>query len=192
MSRRIANSGCRPKHPFPRRLSTRAKSPARSNPLSSQSAATSAIRRARARSRCTACRTEAASMLIGSPEFSVQSVIPELYPINISIQRYFVFSSLADSGLRLSYGARVNSFLRLYIYMQAALAHLASIGLPVSEADQEHLSPLGFAHISFHRRFIFNLPEEVQKGQLRPLHTLRTTDAISFHITNLRFPREVQ
>ena len=66
---------------------------------------------------------------------------------------------------------------------EAALAHLACMGLPVSEADQEHLSPLGFAHINFHGRFSFDLAEEVQKGQLRPLRTPRPTDPIRFHFT---------
>ena len=60
------------------------------------------------------------------------------------------------------------------VYMDAALVHLvhlARIGFPVSEEDQERLSPLGFAHINFHGRFRFDLPETVQQGQLRPLRT---------------------
>lgn len=66
------------------------------------------------------------------------------------------------------------------IYMDAALAHLASMGSPVSESDQERLSPLGFAHINFHGRFSFDLPETVQQGQLRPLRTPKSTDPIRF------------
>jgi TnpA family transposase len=66
------------------------------------------------------------------------------------------------------------------IYMDAALAHLESQGTPVSEADQERLSPLGFAHINFQGRFSFDLPEIVQQGQLRPLRTPKPTDPIRF------------
>ena len=69
------------------------------------------------------------------------------------------------------------------IYMDAALAHLAQTGSAVSEADQERLSPLGFAHINFHGRFSFDLPEVVQLGQLRPLRTPRPTDPIRFAFT---------
>ena len=65
----------------------------------------------------------------------------------------------------------------------AALAHLAGIGSPVSEADQQHLSPLGYAHINFHGRFNFDLPEVVQQGQLRPLRTPSATDPIRFAFT---------
>jgi len=54
---------------------------------------------------------------------------------------------------------------------------------PVSEADQERLSPLGFAHINFHGRISFDLPEAVQQGQLRPLRTPRPTDPIHFAFT---------
>ncbi len=64
--------------------------------------------------------------------------------------------------------------------MDAALAYLESIGLPVSEADQERLSPLGFAHINFHGRFSFDLPEPVRQGQLRPLRAPKATDPIRF------------
>jgi hypothetical protein len=64
--------------------------------------------------------------------------------------------------------------------MDAALAHLESIGTQVSETDQERLSPLGFAHINFHGRFSFDLPEIVQQGQLRPLRTPKPTDPIRF------------
>jgi TnpA family transposase len=69
------------------------------------------------------------------------------------------------------------------IYMDAALAHLANIGSAVSETDQERLSPLGFAHISFHGRLNFDLPETVQRGQLRPLRTPKLTDPIRFGFT---------
>jgi hypothetical protein len=62
--------------------------------------------------------------------------------------------------------------------MDAALAHLANIGSAVSETDQERLSPLGFVHINFHGRLNFDLPETVQRGQLRPLRTPKLTDPI--------------
>jgi len=69
------------------------------------------------------------------------------------------------------------------LYMDAALTHLASGGSVVPESDQERLSPLGFAHINFHGRFSFNLPETVQQGQLRPLRTPKLTDPIRFAFT---------
>ena len=66
------------------------------------------------------------------------------------------------------------------LYMDAALAHLERSGAAVLESDQERLSPLGFAHINFHGRFSFSLPEVVQQGQLRPLRTPKRTDPIRF------------
>jgi hypothetical protein len=62
--------------------------------------------------------------------------------------------------------------------MDAAVAHLASIGMPVSEADQQHLPPPGLTHTNFHGHLSFNLPEATQQGRLRPLRTLRATDPI--------------
>jgi hypothetical protein len=67
--------------------------------------------------------------------------------------------------------------------MDAALAHLANVGSAASETDQEHLSPLGITHINFHGRINFNLPETVQRGQLRPLPTPKLIGPIRFAFT---------
>jgi TnpA family transposase len=56
------------------------------------------------------------------------------------------------------------------IYMEAALKHLREEGYPVRDEDVAHLSPLGYAHINMEGRYAFTVPDEVARGELRPLH----------------------
>jgi TnpA family transposase len=56
------------------------------------------------------------------------------------------------------------------LYMDAALAHLRRRGEKIAPADLARLSPLGSEHINLLGRYSFDLPERVQKGQLRPLN----------------------
>lgn len=58
-------------------------------------------------------------------------------------------------------------------YMDAALNHLRAEGFEVRPEDVERLSPLRYEHINFLGRYLFTLPEEVEKGQLRPFHNPR-------------------
>jgi hypothetical protein len=60
----------------------------------------------------------------------------------------------------------------------AVLAHLESQEAPISEADQERLSPPRVVRIHFQGGFSFDLPEIVQQGQLRPLRTPKSTHPI--------------
>lgn len=55
-------------------------------------------------------------------------------------------------------------------YMNAALAHLRETGFDVREEDLERLSPLVSHHINFVGKYHFSLPEEVQRGELRPFY----------------------
>jgi TnpA family transposase len=57
-------------------------------------------------------------------------------------------------------------------YMNAALDYLRQTGLDVLDKDVERLSPLVSHHISFFGKYHFSLPEEVERGGLRPLHNL--------------------
>ena len=54
-------------------------------------------------------------------------------------------------------------------YMDTAVRHLREEGLEVLDSDLERLSPLVHGHINLHGRYHFGLPEEVQRGELRPL-----------------------
>jgi hypothetical protein len=55
-------------------------------------------------------------------------------------------------------------------YMDAALNHLRHTGFDVRDEDVERLSPLVSEHINFVGKYHFSLPEEVQRGELRPFH----------------------
>ena len=56
------------------------------------------------------------------------------------------------------------------VYMEAALEQLHREGYPVHEEDVVRLSPLGYSHINMEGRYSFAIPEEVVRGELRPLH----------------------
>jgi len=56
------------------------------------------------------------------------------------------------------------------IYMEAALTQLRQEGqIEIRPEDVARLSPLGFAHLNMLGRYHFQLPEAIQRGQLRPL-----------------------
>jgi TnpA family transposase len=56
------------------------------------------------------------------------------------------------------------------IYMEAVLKQLRREGFPVQNEDIARLSPLGFSHINMGGRYTFAVPDEVARGELRPLH----------------------
>ena len=53
--------------------------------------------------------------------------------------------------------------------MDAVLAQLRSEGYPVKAEDEARLSPFGHEHINMLGRYSFAVPEEVARGELRPL-----------------------
>ena len=55
------------------------------------------------------------------------------------------------------------------IYMDAALNKLRAEGFDVRDEDVARLSPLGFEHINMLGRYSFAVPEEVTRGERRPL-----------------------
>jgi hypothetical protein len=55
------------------------------------------------------------------------------------------------------------------IYMDAALAQLRAEGFKVRNEDVARLSPLSHEHINMLGRYSFSVPEEVERGELRPL-----------------------
>ena len=55
------------------------------------------------------------------------------------------------------------------LYLDAALAALRAEGYPVREEDAARLSPLGCEHINLLGRYAFSVPEQVRRGELRPL-----------------------
>jgi TnpA family transposase len=57
------------------------------------------------------------------------------------------------------------------IYMDAALTQLRAEGFDVRDEDVARLSPLGHEHINMLGRYAFTLPEQVARGELRPLRT---------------------
>jgi TnpA family transposase len=56
------------------------------------------------------------------------------------------------------------------IYMEAALGQLRRDGCPVHDEDVIRLSPLTYSHINMGGRYTFAVPDEVARGDLRPLH----------------------
>ena len=55
------------------------------------------------------------------------------------------------------------------IYMDAALNQLRAEGFDVRDEDVARLSPLGFDHINMLGRYAFILPDQIARGELRPL-----------------------
>ena len=56
------------------------------------------------------------------------------------------------------------------LYMTAAVERLKQHGYPVQDEDLARLSPLIYEHINMLGRYSFAVPEEVARGELRPLH----------------------
>ena len=56
------------------------------------------------------------------------------------------------------------------IYVEAALDHLAQYGTVVRDEDVARLSPLHHGHINMLGRYSFTLPENIARGELRPLN----------------------
>ena len=61
------------------------------------------------------------------------------------------------------------------IYMDAALNQLRAEGFDVRAEDVARLSPLGFDHINMLGRYAFILPDQIARGELRPLRDPRNT-----------------
>ena len=61
------------------------------------------------------------------------------------------------------------------IYMDAALQQLKKEGYPVRDEDVARLSPTMRPHINMLGRHSFAIPEEVARGELRPLRDPRQT-----------------
>lgn len=55
------------------------------------------------------------------------------------------------------------------LYITVALKQLKRQGHPVQEEDVVRLSPLIYEHINMLGRYSFAVPEEVARGELRPL-----------------------
>ena len=55
------------------------------------------------------------------------------------------------------------------LYLDAALAALRTEGFPVREEEVARLSPLGCEHINLLGRYAFSVPDQVRRGELRPL-----------------------
>ena len=62
------------------------------------------------------------------------------------------------------------------IYMDAALNQLRAEGFDVRAEDLARLSPLGFDHINMLGRYAFILPDQIARGELRPLRDPRNTN----------------
>jgi len=58
----------------------------------------------------------------------------------------------------------------------AALRQLPKEGLEVCEEDVGRLSPLGHEHINMLGRYAFSLPDQIARGELRPLRNPRQLD----------------
>lgn len=57
------------------------------------------------------------------------------------------------------------------IYMDAALNQLRKEGFPVYDEDVIRLSSFRHGHINMLGRYSFAMPDEVKRGELRPLRT---------------------
>ena len=55
------------------------------------------------------------------------------------------------------------------VYMNAAIESLKSEGYPVANEDLRYLSPARYGHVNPYGRFIFEIEEESNRQQLRPL-----------------------
>lgn len=58
------------------------------------------------------------------------------------------------------------------LYMDKAVKSLRAGGLIVNDEDVARLSPLGNAHINMLGHYFFELPQEIQRGEMRPLRNL--------------------
>ncbi len=56
------------------------------------------------------------------------------------------------------------------LYMQEALSHLRSTGEGPEDEHIARLSPLMHGHINMLGHYTFTLPEDIMKGELRPLN----------------------
>ena len=61
-------------------------------------------------------------------------------------------------------------------YMDAALNHLRAAGAEVRKEDLARLSPLSHKHFNMLGRYHFAVPEEVLRGELRPLRDSNDAD----------------
>jgi TnpA family transposase len=61
-------------------------------------------------------------------------------------------------------------------YMNAAVSHLQATGTDVKKEDLARLSPLGHKHFNVLGRYHFTVPEEVLRGDLRPLRMPEQAD----------------
>ena len=61
-------------------------------------------------------------------------------------------------------------------YMNAAVNHLHATGTDVKKEDLARLSPLGHKHFNVLGRYHFTVPEEVLRGDLRPLRMPEEAD----------------
>ena len=61
-------------------------------------------------------------------------------------------------------------------YMNAALNHLHATGADVKKEDLARLSPLSHKHFNMLGRYHFAVPEEVLRGELRPLRMPEEVD----------------
>ena len=62
------------------------------------------------------------------------------------------------------------------IYMDAVLNQLCGEGFDVRAENVARLSPLGFDHINMLGRYAFIPPDQVDRGELRPLRNTQNTD----------------
>jgi hypothetical protein len=60
--------------------------------------------------------------------------------------------------------------------MNAVLNRLRTEGFDVRDEDVARLSPLGFDHINMLGRYAFILPEQIARGELRPLRDPSNTE----------------
>jgi hypothetical protein len=63
-------------------------------------------------------------------------------------------------------------------YLDAAVTHLKAQGRVISDGDLARLSPFIHRHVNVLGRYSFAVPEEVQRGELRPLRDLATIDEL--------------
>ncbi len=60
--------------------------------------------------------------------------------------------------------------------MDATLDQLRAEGFDVRPEDMARLSPLGFDHINMLGRYAFILPDQIARGELRPLRDPQNVD----------------
>jgi Tn3 transposase DDE domain len=63
--------------------------------------------------------------------------------------------------------------------MDAALNHLRATGADVKKEDLARLSPLSHKHFNILGRYHFAVPEEVLRGELRPLRNRRAARCLA-------------